>query len=1175
MTWFFMLTTSAHAMLPTGVHPILDDPEEELARISPTVQPDMKDAYFQEAQQFEQEEKYAEAALAYKKAGASGHSEALIRLGYLYGGKKLLQKEELPIEERRLIDAIAAFYIEKGANLAEGEAFSFTGHASQFHSSAVFGEEPETQEATISLADIHGDPLLEPSEKLFKIAQWYENQSKPDETIAQKRLRYAYAGRYYEAAALWRLYPKAFTALGHMYAFGKGIDISDEMMTSSAKIQSQEYYQGHMGQESDPEGQFMMGFLLEQDQTPESDDKAEYYYQLAASGGHAAAAFRLGIRAEQGQGKETNPSRAYIQAGEYYSQALGNETPPSFISELIGMPENLEGKVTLAKKLQKNLEVLEMPAYGLMDAMFCQHLRSNIGNVLMPYWVDFSLACYAQKHNLPYKQDPEKTAQHVKDIATLLNGTRPTQIIPDLTSYDQKLLNIQNAKNTFHNPGAALMRMQQIRQYLSQEDDDAKWLDVPPSNTKKHVELWLQGFQSIADGLNSLSKSFEGERFLETLIKRLEALPTAEHVLDPSSALWPQNFLEDLDKDLFQIKEETQIIFKSLEPYQRSLSQQIMTYKNLQEIKKHTGEPFSVELLQKLLLAQKLMMVSSHGENQSDKLVKHFQSARALKEYAFTHQLSEDQAKKELDQKAKEILPLLSPQLHDLSIVGYDVLIKLLLQPHTHIEFDSSREYRKKLLVAINHDNFDNLWMQDAKIRAYLSGDQNTATSVLTQLHQQAKDYIDEQERSLSPTQPSLNLPALTHEDPYIGLYGNIVPDTFTDLQLQAQELYASGVYGISEQEIYESLLDAEILNIRSIIDAANIPGINIKNFDSIIQVLEEASRSLSQKIDRKQNILFMLRKSTDWKNPDLSPDQIALTAHAIINGTLGRCADGQADYFHNWSLEYILNNLSGTTSSNTITHLKVTLSLFLQKYKNTFIEKNASLFKIGGSQNRLDANEDRTAMKTLLTQALRLPLSLMGSYNSVRYPSFAVRQLLEPEASLQIKAIIGRFLNGGEISYRDYRVEKNIATGELISLDIDDDGAPEPYTMTHTFEGLTLKTLGKAVREAFADSKDKRRPAALPGLLPPPCVDFVFPQKLIEDFLQHDALLASFYSTFIHSGYTKGNIFFDSEAAFAKGYHLQHILKDAAILRILEAGGYAKVPDSFYQTVSDTWKFE
>ena len=47
------------------------------------------------------------------------------------------------------------------------------------------------------------------------------------------------------------------------------------------------------------------------------------------------------------------------------------------------------------------------------------------------------------------------------------------------------------------------------------------------------------------------------------------------------------------------------------------------------------------------------------------------------------------------------------------------------------------------------------------------------------------------------------------------------------------------------------------------------------------------------------------------------------------------------------------------------------------------------------------------------------------------------------------------------------------------------------------------------------------------------------------------------------------------SSVTYASDDLLQHVLKDAAILRLLEVGGYAKVPQGFYQNLPQDWKFE
>jgi TPR repeat protein len=1160
--------------VPRGIflkgNPIPVHPEEELGKV--VINTASKEEDFNQARRWEQKgtkKGYKKAAQAYQKAGISGCTEAFIHLGYLYEQGKLYKAKT--IEEKRLLDAIAGYYIERGGNTV------FEGQKSRFHLLDDLGGEEEGQSFTLSLVDIETDANLPLAKRFFEIGQWYEQQYKPNETLAEKRLRYAYAGRYYEEAALYYLYPPAFTALGHLYYFGKGIDISD--IPLSARLQAEQYYRGHKYQERfDPEAQFMMGFLLEHDQSPESDHEAMFYYQQAASAGHTAAAFRLGVRAEHGQEYLSEVARFYQQAEMYYTQVLEGKQPSSRISQLMNMPESLENKINLMKLLQNNPEGLEVPAYGLLDAVFCEHIRPTLSDTLMPYWIDLSLARYAHDHGLAYKNDPAQSTQRVKDIAKLLSSTRSAQLIPDLTFQEQKMLNVQSSKNTFHNPAAQQMRIMQIRQYLSQEDE--RWREAPQGQTLSHVHNWLQKMQVLANEINNLSSSFEEGPFLTILLARIQALPTTDHKLDSSISLWPQGYEEALENALIMMKQEAQSIFRALQLHERSLSEQFMVYKSLQKIKQHIGATFSNSLLQDVLLARSLMKKSSRNPDQPEAIIKHFYSARALQEYAAFNQKTLQEAQKELDQKARKLLAVLSPQLHDFSLLGYDVITNLSLASPPETWTAASHNYREQLHISLNQDDFDHSWLKINRIEpSYLSGQDGFRASSLTQLYEQAKAYIVQQQAILPSDQPSLNLLALTYEDPYVGLYSSIVTDTFKDLQLEAHTRYEeSSPYeetslGMSEQELYESLLDQSILDLRHIISQTpEIEDDHISAMDDIISVLEGASNSLSQKIDRKQNLLFTLVKSANWQSPD--SEAIRTAVFGIISGTKGRCPDGQADFFQAWVLEHILNHpIEQEDEGEASTNLKmsISLSLLLQKYKSTFIEKHASPFSLGG-MGRLDANEDRTAMRTLLSQMLRLPLNLTGSYTTVLYPNFAIRTLENKETAIQIENLMKRYVEGGEINYQDYRVTQT--NGSRTHHDIDEDGSPEIYRASRSFAPLTLKTLGETIREAFTYMLDNSRLASLPGLLPEPRLSFVLPEKLIENFLQYDPVLASFYTTFINSGYSQGNIFFDSNAAFEKGYQLRHVLKDAVILRILEVAGYAKVPQGFYEDLSKDWHF-
>jgi hypothetical protein len=1158
----FLASSSFASLLIEGS--IIPDFPEDSVMTTP-LSPGSLESLLTQAQTLEAEatkESYLQAAEAYKTAGINGHPESFIRLGYLYERRHIIPATT--VEEYRFVDAFAAYYIEKGSQTLNYNP------SVMFHFLPQAGELEENQTpSSLSLHQIQNDRNLKLKERLFKSGQWYESSPSPQETMAQCRLRFAYAGRYYEEAALYKDYPPAYTALGHMYYFGKGIDISE--LPLSARLQAKEYYEAGATRD-DPEAHFMMGFLFDQEQN--QDDQAIFHYQASASQNHPLSCFRLGLRYEQGQAGEMNTSeqrqQAYQQAQDYYQQALESPKPPLHMARLVGYPEDLNAKIKRVISLKEQPQSLATPAYSLVEYAFCQYLKSYNALTLLPYWVDRSLARYSQAHEFNYRQDILETETRVKDIAKLFSGTMSIPLIPDLNAYEQKALNIQTSKSQAH-PAAQQMRLMQIKQYLGREDE--RWHDSPSPEVKSHVHAWLESIDPVIKEFHNLFQPFDGLPFIETVSTRIQGLPLEAHTLDAQSNLWPEGYEQALGRQLFQIHHESEDIFQGLPRPQRTLAQQILLYKYLQKLKQHTGAPYSQELLEETLLASKLM--KEVGDDSSeDQIIHHFQSARALKLYAQEKQLSLEAAKAELDQKAREVLPLLSPQLHNFSIIGYNILKDLVhgSSDSQSVE-EASRRYREKLLLSLNQDDLDNKWIRLGNADSImLSGHADQAATALTNLYKQAVEFIQEEQANLGEDQPVFNLKALTFKDPYVGLYAFYVEETFKDLQTKAKELYQAGEMGLSEQDIYESFLNEEIAEIQNHMNQALEDNDRAKDrIDHIISVLED-TKGIAQKIERKQNLLFMLRKSADWEEGEIESQFVAV--QALLSGTAGRCADGQATFYQEWVLQYMLSHL-GNTDHEALSQapLKLNLSLFLQDYKRLFIEQHGSPFTLGGEEG-LNANEDRTAMKTLLTQMLRLPLNLTGSYSSVLYPSYATRCLEDKERVLQIRTVMERFLKGGEILYKDYRTTQS--EGELVYHDTDFEENPELYEATISFEGTTLKTLGKAIRSVLYRDVIPDAPAFtdLPGILPPPRPGFFLNEVMIEKFLQYDPLIASFYSTFKQSDYSQGNLFFDQKAAFKKGYKLKHVLTDAALLRMLEVTGYVKVPEGFYQTVDQDWKF-
>lgn len=1147
----FISCSQAHSSLIIKGSLIPTDPREEMKIIVPC--PAEKESDLANGIAFEDAENYQKAALAYQRSGISGQNEAFVRLGYLWERKKLSFCKT--IQERRLIDAIASYYIERGGQDRESYPSWF--------SLSLNEDEEEDGEEQGSFEEVAHDASLALGERFLRIGRWYEKQKKIDCSTAEKFLIYAYAGRYYEESALYHNNPQAYTALAHLYYFGRGVDISD--MPLSARLQAKEYYKGSLElDDPDSDSQFMLGFLLEEDQTRKKGLKPLFYYELAAQN-NTAAAYRLGVRYEQGHADELTTVDFYKKAEHFYMKAL--QGPRSHLSILVSFPDNLEVKIKKTQKLQQNLEGLPAPFYALLEHTFSQHIQSTVHLQLLPYWIKASLRTYGQKNNLPF--DNSETTQN---ITTVLSNANASQNIPDLPAYEQKVLSFQHAKNV-SNPFVEIMRSQQIRKYLADMSDD--WLTVKPPEDKKHSDVWYDGFKPLLKQLQTLSEEFDGGLLIDGLKEKVNALSVDSHRPDPLFPVIPNAYLKTLEEKLSVFKQEGLAVFQALGSFERSLKTQIQLYRSLQKIKNVTGVGFSPELLEDILLARQLLKETSIEFNE-ETVLKYLQSARALRAYAHQENQSIEQAKAVLDLKARQVIPVLSPHLHDFSMIGYDIILKIMLPSGNNQEWQQiSDAYRQNLILFLNQENLDEAWTSNNQAKRYVSGSPHVNDGRLTRLYERAKGAIEAQTLSHQEG-PYLNVNTLTDQDPTIGVYGTLVSDSLKDIQDQSQALFQQSAqdFGVSSyQEIYEMILDQELNNMRSLLNIHHFP--DLDKWDAIMSLLEGDRYTLSEKISRKEDLLFVFRKGMEFSERE-EAEKFLLLGNTIVAGMEGRCPDGQAQFTQEWINSYIIEHneqvMDGVSQSSE-TSLKILMSLFLQDYKKTFIQKHGSPF----IQGERSSHEDRTAMHGLLTQVLRLPLGVTGSYHTVLYPYFATGHLKDPQ-SIEISKLMNRFFRGGSIVYRDFRTTED--HGNLVYHDNDADSTPELYEAETSFSGTSLKTLGEALRYTLIDVPTRQEQiredlsAVLPGLLPTPRARFFFPNNTLENFLQEDAVIGSFYTTFIHSDYQQGNIFFDERKTAEYGYKLNKILTDAAVLRLFEVSGYAHVPPEFYETVSKDWVF-
>merc|ERR1712100_112329 len=160
-------------------------------------------------------------------------------------------------------------------------------------------------------------------------------------------------------------------------------------------------------------------------------------------------------------------------------------------------------------------------------------------------------------------------------------------------------------------------------------------------------------------------------------------------------------------------------------------------------------------------------------------------------------------------------------------------------------------------------------------------------------------------------------------------------------------------------------------------------------------------------------------------------------------------------------------------------------------------------------------------------------------------------------------------FLEGGEVVFKDELPEANPARAA---------GATATHhTERRSWEGMGLVRLVREVRHALVDTANREKrvkpgtPALPAGLRPPACPRFVLPEDAVRAVLMRDPILGPSYDSFMHSRMTMGNTFFRFPDETA-GNLLNKVMRDAAIVRLLELAGYVDVPDGWYEKCSRNW---
>lgn len=184
----------------------------------------------------------------------------------------------------------------------------------------------------------------------------------------------------------------------------------------------------------------------------------------------------------------------------------------------------------------------------------------------------------------------------------------------------------------------------------------------------------------------------------------------------------------------------------------------------------------------------------------------------------------------------------------------------------------------------------------------------------------------------------------------------------------------------------------------------------------------------------------------------------------------------------------------------------------------------------------------------------LLLPLGMAGDFGTALYPSMAEQGHTSPGV-LDSSSVLRRYLEGGEIHF-DY--------GESVR-----------------FAPLTLPTLVRTLAAAIVKS-ESGRDQPLEALLVPrgvelearPRYEISIDETIIEQFCAQDIVLSPHYQEAVANQFTHSNVFFNAldETPVDTRPIVVRVMRDAALVRLLDVAQYVKVHPDFYSSVPKNW---
>lgn len=978
--------------------------------------------------------------------------EAVIALASL-SGASIEGAARGRIEWRRYTDARIALHLQQAFQGGEEDDLS-DALKSLFFPGAAPAPEEDHRAAGNTFPHFDSDASVE---ALAWIAQMErKGLSLP---LVEKRLQIASAAALYEEMLHSRLgeatVAEIYYRLGRMYAFGMGIDVSEPELAHVADLQAHEYLNIAVAL-AHPGALHLCGRLY-------SEGRACAYSTTDERRvANCSAVDLLGKAASL----DHAPSKKLL--AEMYAEGRvgGSNEPDTRKAHFTKASELLASVASERSRLLSRLAASSWAcATGAMLAsqLFTSYLGDHVApeamqHILHDYLRRLGAArgCTYPKTSLPDNVRDDRLLQTLLTDSPVSAGDEKSRGPAVAAVEDPSKGGV--APRGRNMPAAVLKAW--VRQYLLAHDE--RWSAVDAQKV-------LDDLKPALDVARAFEKDCDDKAPLRVATERIAMLSAATQfpylraslgASAPAVAFYSSDTLrarveraQTLSQRWAELSERSALVFCTIEPPLRTMREQHELYRYaiaaVEMFPEWRARGFGA-MLKVAALARDLARDVGDSQSAMPHLLR---SAHAVALEADASRVSFAVARKQIEASAAPVLSALPPSL-DPRCVGYDILRNLPLLHQLYL--DSCRQGRSRMAAErqrILLEEGRREWIREARIGQCFSNPDYT----LAKIFDRATVYVRGLPRP-PPEQPSVDVLALTYDDPWKAYLDFDLEAEFVEARQQAQQIVGGAKPSL---EIYCAVLDQELVTCKqALITALPEPGQKLQ-LEQIFDKLDAPYDSTASCLVAKQKLLFVLRQLMNGLGRDAH--EAFRVAQVMLCGLGGRCEDGHSVWVDQQLSMHVmqraLNGPAGHSPEAKTRSLQMHVGALMIAVRRRFIEQHLSPFLKG--THEITNVEQRTAMPALLTQALRLPLSLPGRLTPVKYPAFAFGNVEMKEADFTIETLMQRFLFGGEITFKDGNT-----------------------TVVVPFEGHSLCALGRELRLACVDVDnlaEARRPMLAP----------------------------------------------------------------------------------------------